>query len=114
MGKSKGKILFSIAGFFLGAGVAGQNFFHLTGKALQAGLYGMNLASTLWSITNPIKPPSYSTETPFDQYMNEVSSDAVIPVVYGTRKVGGLQTYHQTSSDSKTLTKDVLLAEGEI
>lgn len=35
-------------------------------------------------------------------------------MIYGTRKWGGYETWHSTSSDKKTLTKDVVLCEGPI
>lgn len=112
MGKSKGKTILSIVGFALGA--ANPAMFGLkSGAWLAGGLYGASLGGTLWSATHKPKSSGENT-TKFDQYMNSISSDSMIPIVYGHRKVGGYQTFHQTSASGKKLTKDVLLAEGVI
>ncbi len=82
---------------------------------LLGGLYGGSLAGALWTSTHPQDTDNNSGATyDFDQYMNRVDSDSRIPIIYGTRKWGGQQTYHQTSSDRKSLTKDIVWCEGEI
>lgn len=110
MGKSKGKTILSIVGFALGA-AAPQIFGLKSGAWLAGGIYGASLGGTLWSVTHK---PKNTNASRFDQYMNNVSSESMIPIVYGHRKVGGYQTYHQVYSDGKKLRKDVLLSEGTI
>lgn len=110
MGKGKkGKWLFSAIGFAFGLfnPVLGMK------AGLTAGLYGASLGSTLWGMMNPPNQ-NVSDLSRFDMYQNAVDPDAIIPVIYGERKWGGIQTYHKTSSDKKNLTKDVILCEGEI
>ena len=111
-GKKVGKALLTIGGFFLGAGHVGQAFFGASSAV--AGLYGAALASTLWSTFNPTKTDTIQDYSRFDSMMNTPSSDAMIPIIYGTRKWAGNQTWHQASSDFRVLTKDVVLCEGEI
>ncbi|WP_339829296.1 hypothetical protein, partial [Phascolarctobacterium sp.] len=38
---------------------------------------------------------------------NDISQDAVIPVIYGTRKWGGLQVWHNPYNGERYLQKDV-------
>lgn len=52
-----------------------------------AGIYGMSLANTIWSATH--KPSEVTQTYNFDALMNTVSSEAMIPIIYGTRKWGG-------------------------
>ena len=118
-GKSTGKILLTVLGFAVGAGFLGTGigFGMAAGQWFMAGVYGASLASTAWSLFNPQKAPemeNFDNTSRFDQLQNTVSSEAVIPVIYGTRKWAGNQTWHNPSSDNKSLTKDVLIGEGEI
>jgi hypothetical protein len=79
---------------------------------LAGGIYGASLGGTIWSATHKEKAPSQTYD--FDVLQNQVSSEAMIPIIYGTRKWGGYQTWHDTSTDKQTLTKDVVMCEGEI
>ena len=95
-GKKTGKIVFTIAGFALG-GVGGAMGWWGNGvRFLSGAMYGMSIASTLWSVTQ--KPNAfgnldgdYSQDdySKFSTTTNDISQDAVIPVIYGTRKWGG-------------------------
>lgn len=118
MGKGKkGKALFSLVGFFFGAGLMGQKAFGMIGKSLASGLYGASLAGTLWSTFNKPKMPNFDYGEGvqrFDKVMNTMTSTAVIPVIYGERKWGGNQTYHKTNPDLNMLQKHVALCEGGI
>ncbi|WP_293727551.1 hypothetical protein [uncultured Phascolarctobacterium sp.] len=112
-GKKVGKIAFMAAGFFLGAGGAGQAFFNTT-KSFVAGMYGMSLASTIWSVIAKPDPfgnldGDYSQDdySKFSTTTNDISQDAVIPVIYGTRKWGGLQVWHNPYNGERYLQKDV-------
>lgn len=111
-GKSTGKILFSIAGFAFGAGWLGGGVQFGTSSWLIGGLYGASLGGSIWSATHQPKPesPTYN----FDQIMNQVSSDARLAVIYGMRKWGGNQTFHETASNKQSLTKDIVWCEGDI
>ncbi|WP_339828002.1 hypothetical protein, partial [Phascolarctobacterium sp.] len=82
-GKKVGKIAFMAAGFFLGAGGAGQAFFNTT-KSFVAGMYGMSLASTIWSVIAKPDPfgnldGDYSQDdySKFSTTTNDISQDAV-------------------------------------
>ena len=89
MGKSAGKTILSIAGFFVGAGGWGQGVFGLTGAAnasLLGGLYGAAPGSSLWTATHQENQDTGSTSYAFDQISNTVSSRDRIPIIYGTRK----------------------------
>ena len=97
---------FAFPGAFLGAaaGTAGA-------ARLSAALMGLSLGTTIGSAF-----AKQSQDTPasnFDNKMNVVDQNAMIPVVYGTRKIGGLQPYHNTSIKNKSLTKDIILGEGQ-
>ena len=70
------------------------------------------MAGSIWTATHKEKAPTQTYD--FDVLQNQVSSEAMIPIIYGTRKWGGYQTWHNTSSDKQTLTKDVVMCEGEI
>ncbi|MEQ2724440.1 hypothetical protein AAAU36_11580, partial [Phascolarctobacterium faecium] len=101
-GKKTGKILFTVAGFALGATVGiNSNWWGKGLKWFVGGIYGASIASTLWSVTQ--KPNAfgnldgdYSQDdySKFSTTTNDISQDAVIPVIYGTRKWGGLQVWH--------------------
>lgn len=97
---------FAFPGAFLGA-AAGT-----TGAVrLSAALMGLSLGTTIGSAF--AKQSQDMPASNFDNKMNVVDQNAVIPVVYGTRKIGGLQSYHNTSIKNKTLTKDIILGEGQ-
>jgi hypothetical protein len=110
VGKKKGKIFASIFGFALG--FANPAFFGAGTASFTAGMYGASLASNLWSMSH--KPKVTQDYGRFDSLMNTISSEAMIPIIYGRRKWAGNQTYHKPSADKKKLVKDVVLCEGEI
>lgn len=111
MGKSTGKALFTIGGFFLGAGGWGQKLFGMVGNSLGAGLYGASLMSTIWTATHTGAGPSYS----FSTATNAIANDQMIPLVYGTRQYNGpLITWQAAGSSASSMKKDVVIAEGEI
>lgn len=97
---------FAFPGAFLGAaaGTAGA-------ARLSAALMGLSLGTTIGSAFS--KQSQDIPASNFDNKMNVVDQNAMIPVVYGTRKIGGLQSYHSASVEHKTLTKDVILGEGQ-
>ena len=97
---------FAFPGAFLGAaaGTAGA-------ARLSAALMGLSLGTTIGSAFS--KQSQDMPASNFDNKMNVVDQNAMIPVVYGTRKIGGLQSYHSASVKHKTLTKDVILGEGQ-
>lgn len=97
---------FAFPGAFLGAaaGTAGA-------ARLSAALMGLSLGTTIGSAFS--KQSQDMPASNFDNKMNVVDQNAMIPVVYGTRKIGGLQSYHSASVAHKTLTKDVILGEGQ-
>lgn len=97
---------FAFPGAFLGA-AAGT-----TGAVrLSAALMGLSLGTTIGSAF--AKQSQDMPASNFDNKMNVVDQNAMIPVVYGTRKIGGLQSYHNTSIKNKSLTKDIILGEGQ-
>ena len=115
-GKKTGKILFSVAGFALSA--ANQAWFGIDkaikGAWFAGSMYGMSIASTLWSVTQ--KPNAfgnldgdYSQDdySKFSTTTNDISQDAVISVIYGIRKWGGLQVWHNLYNGERYLQKDV-------
>ena len=114
-GKKTGKILFTVAGFALGATVGiNSNWWGKGLKWFVGGIYGASIASTLWSVTQ--KPNDfgnldgdYSQDdySKFSTTTNDISQDAVIPVIYGTRKWGGLQVWHNPYNGERYLQKDV-------
>lgn len=118
-GKSKGKIAFTLVGALAGGFLATGGWFASMGMGATfatGALYGATIASTLWSVTQ--KPnmngnlnSDYSQDdyARFNQVTNDVNQNAVIPVVYGTRKFGGLQTYHNPYNGSRYLQKDVVI-----
>lgn len=97
---------FAFPGAFLGAaaGTAGA-------ARLSAALMGLSLGTTIGSAF--AKQSQDMPASNFDNKMNVVDQNAMIPVVYGTRKIGGLQSYHSASVAHKTLTKDIILGEGQ-
>ena len=114
-GKKTGKILFTVAGFALGATVGiNSNWWGKGLKWFVGGIYGASIASTLWSVTQ--KPNAfgnldgdYSQDdySKFSTTTNDISQDAVIPVIYGTRKWGGLQVWHNPYNGERYLQKYV-------
>ena len=114
-GKKTGKILFTVAGFALGATVGINSNWWVKGlKWFVGGIYGASIASTLWSVTQ--KPNDfgnldgdYSQDdySKFSTTTNDISQDAVISVIYGTRKWGGLQVWHNLYNGERYLQKDV-------
>ena len=115
-GKKTGKILFSVAGFALGA--ANPAWFGIDkamkGAWFAAGMYGMSIASTIWSVV--AKPNAfgnldgdYSQDdySKFSTTTNDISQEICIPVIYGTRKWGGLQVWHNPYNGERYLQKDV-------
>lgn len=108
-GKSTGKALLGIglgvAGFMHGAWLFG------TSSAFMGALYGLSLGTTIWSTLHPEKQ---SDSSYFDYQMNAVSPNQMIPIVYGTHKLGGLQTYHYTNTNGKSMVKDIVIGEGVI
>ena len=114
-GKKTGKILFAAAGFALG--FSNPTWFGISravnGATFISGMYGMSIASTIWSVTQ--KPNAfgnldgdYSKDdySKFSTTTNDISQDAVIPVIYGTRKWGGLQVWHNPYNGERYLQKD--------
>lgn len=102
-----GKAL-GIAGMIWGGfapGIFGVGTTHLVGAIM-----GLSLGQTIGSALSP-----QNADTPtssFDSKMNTVDSGARIPLCYGTRMIGGLQSWHQSNTDDKWLVKDVILGEG--
>lgn len=119
-GKKKGKLVFSLVG--LAAGLGAFSLGWISGAtALQSAMYGMSLASTLWSVTNKQNPygnldSDYSQDdySRFNTVTNDVNQNACIPVIYGTRKYGGLQTWHNPYNGNRYLQKDVVICEAGI
>lgn len=122
-GKSKGKLAFSLIGAVAGFYGVGLGWFKALGTVgvWNGALMGASLASTLWSVTN--KPNAFGNMdsdfsqddySRFNQATNDVNQNAVIPVIYGTRKYGGLQTWHNPYNGNRYLQKDVVVCEGGI
>lgn len=121
-GKSKGKIAFSLVGLALGGiGAVSWGAFGGGLTFVQGAMYGMSIASTLWSVTqkpniNGYGDSDYSQDdyTRFNQVTNDVNQNAAIPVIYGTRKYGGLQVWHNPYNGSRYLQKDVVVCHAGI
>lgn len=114
-GGKKGKILFSILFAAIGVGIGLA--VGLEGMALvNAGLIGASIGGTIWTATH--KQSDKLNDTPsiqrFDKAQETMSSTGAIPVVYGTRKIAGNQTFHETNAEQNTLHKHVVLCEGGI
>ena len=113
-GKSTGKTILTLGlaavGFWnpqlFGVGLAGS-------VSWSAAIMGAALGSNIWAATHKYTP-SYSQSYNFDVLQNTIDSKARIPIIYGRRKWGGYQTWHNTSDDKQSLTKDIVLCEGEI
>lgn len=111
-GKSGGKIFASIAGFIVGFTTP----WLFGAKAFAAGVMGASLFGSVWSATHQQSVDSNGSAdvSRFDRAQETMSSDAQIPIVYGTRQISGNQTFHQTNADANTLHKHVVLCEGGI
>lgn len=111
-GKSGGKIFASIAGFIVGFTTP----WLFGAKAFAAGVMGASLFGSVWSATHQQNLDSNGSAdvSRFDRAQETMSSDAQIPIVYGTRQISGNQTFHQTNADANTLHKHVVLCEGGI
>ena len=72
-----------------------------------------------WIMPKPPEIPDFGT-TDFDDFetgilLNKQSNDANIPVIYGTRLVGGTRVFMETSgTDNTYLYMAIVLSEGEI
>lgn len=114
-GKSVGKALFTIGGFFLGGGF--WTGLHAA-NWLSGAVLGASLGSSIWSATHKPNSSSMNSNSPdiqrFDKAQETMSSSATLPVVYGYRKITGNQTFHETNADQNTLHKHVVLCEGGI
>lgn len=112
-GSNTGKAIVTLAGFAFG-------FYNPVAfgvkAALMGGLYGAAIGSSLWQATHQQKNSDSSSQASynFDQIANQISSRDRIPIIYGTRKWGGFESYHLTSSDKSSLIKDIIWCEGEI
>ena len=119
MGKSGGK---SKVGKILSIGLAVAGAFapqifglaRVAGGAFKAALYGLSLGSTIGSAFSRPNDFSTTTQGAFDAKMNRVDGTAMLPIIYGTQKAGGMQTYHRTNHNGRVLYKHVLVSEGEI
>lgn len=113
-GKSKGKLFFSVAlavaGAFLGGATNAIGWSAITGASV-----GLSIGSTLWSVFSKpkfdVNDSDYSNDdySRFNNISNDVNPDAVIPVIYGTRKFGGLQTWYNPYNGNRNLEKDVVV-----
>ena len=115
-GGKKGKMAFTLIGAVLGGIVCSAGIGFGVGA-----LYGASIGSTLWTITN--KPDlngnldsDYSQDdySRFNTVNNSINQNSPIPVVYGTRKYGGLQVYHNPYNGNRYLQKDVIICESGI
>ena len=86
----------------------------VAGGAFKAALYGLSLGSTIGSAFSRPNDFSTTTQGAFDAKMNRVDGTAMLPIIYGTQKAGGMQTYHRTNHNGRVLYKHVLVSEGEI
>lgn len=109
-GKSRAGKVLGLVGAIAGGFYAGA-LFGVGTTATMGAIYGLSLGTTIASAFFADK--SSTTASSFDAKMNDVSQEARIPLVYGTRKIGGLQSYHEADVDDKKLTKDVILGEGQ-
>ena len=72
-----------------------------------------------WIVPKPPEIPDFGT-TEFDDFetgilLNKQSNDASIPIIYGTRLVGGTRVFMETSgTDNTYLYMAIILGEGEI
>ena len=114
-GKSRrGKLIVSLVGAFAGYMWAKDLFGFASNMSIGGALYGASLGGTIWSATHKPKENNTGNQYNFDIMQNQLSSKAMIPIIYGRRKWGGYQTYHKTDDDKQGLTKDIVWCEGEI
>ena len=66
---------------------------------LSAAIMGLSLGTTIGSAFS--KQSKDMPASNFDNKMNVVDQNAMVPAVYGTRKIGGLQSYHSASVKQK-------------
>ena len=72
-----------------------------------------------WIVPKPPDIPDFGTSE-FDDFetgilLNKQSNDASIPVIYGTRKIGGTRVFMESSGATNTyLYMAIVLCEGEI
>jgi preprotein translocase subunit SecB len=123
-GKKTGKILFSIAAFAIGYNNPAMfGISSSAGYSFAAGMYGMSLASTIWSVaagTQNTNSSDYSNDdyARFSTTTNEINNDGVIPVIYGTRKWGGRKpslffTFRNGVINTKTTNKHLIGMKNE-
>lgn len=86
----------------------------VAGGAFKAALYGLSLGSTIGSVFDKPRDFGTTSQGAFDAKMNRVDGTAMLPIIYGTQKAGGMQTYHRTNHNGRVLYKHVLICEGEI
>ena len=119
MGKGSGKSGGKQAGkIVLGLGLAAAGFMHGawlfgTNSCWMGALYGLSLGTTVWSVLNSSQDEETSSSK-FDYQMNSIAPNNMIPVIYGTHKLGGLQSWHSTNKDGESLLKDIIIGEGII
>lgn len=113
-GGKGGKVLFSV--LFGAAGLGIGAAFGVTGMGLvNATIIGASIGGTIWSATHKANMGNDSPSIQrFDRVQESMSATASIPVVYGTRKISGNQTFHETNAKQNTLHKHVVLCEGGI
>lgn len=108
--KDSGKTILGVLGFALGGFNPGM---FGTTSWVMGGLYGASLATQLWSMTHKQSYDYGSTTSEFSESTNQISNNAIIPIIYGTRgNYGGYQTYYSLSSGNTIVTKDIVLCEG--
>ena len=112
--KRGGKLIMSLVGAFTGYMWAKDLFGFASNLSIGGALYGASLGGTIWSATHKPKENNTGNQYNFDIMQNQLSSKAMIPIIYGRRKWGGYQTYHKTDDDKQGLTKDIVWCEGEI
>ena len=121
-GKNPVKTILSIGvGLWAGGYLGGAAWFggaNAAGYSLTSALMGASLFSSIWTAVSPKKSFSSSSDTPsvtrFDKVSETMSSGGQIPLVYGTRKISGNQTFHKTNANQNVLYKHVVLCEGGI
>ena len=105
------------AGGYLG-GAAWFGGANAAGYSLTSALMGASLFSSIWTAVSPKGQFGGSSESPtvirFDKVQETMSSSGQIPLIYGTRKISGNQTFHRTNADQNVLYKHVVLCEGGI
>ena len=121
-GKNPVKTVLSIGvGLWAGGYLGGSAWFggaNAAGYSLTSALMGASLFSSIWTAVSRNKSFSSSSDTPsvtrFDKVSETMSSGGQIPLVYGTRKISGNQTFHKTNANQNVLYKHVVLCEGGI